>query len=368
MFKNNDINQEKLNSLSEKALNYSAGLTISASIYLGDKLGLYKGMMDSFPVSSLELATKLDLNERWVREWLYGQVTAGFIDYNQHNDTFILSPEAVKVLADDANPYFQAGSFSKILALPTIIKALGDSFKSGLGFNFDISGADGAKEVEKTFSAWYRSAFLDTVLPSLDKVKEKLNGGVKVADIGCGSGIALIEMAKLFPKSQFFGYEISKHALSLAENNKKIAQVDNVKFFNADESSLPKDKSFSLITAFDCLHDMTDPQEMIFTIEQSLEQDGTFFLAELNSKNSFAENMSDNPFAKHMYSWSLLYCLPSSLSSEGGAGLGACGLHENKLNEFLQKTELEIYKKHNFNNPLTAYYEIKFRLNEDGYA
>lgn len=168
-------------------------------------------------------------------------------------------------------------------------------------------------------------------------------------------------MAKLFPKSQFFGYEISKHALSLAENNKKIAQVTNVIFFDANKSPLPKDKSFSLITAFDCLHDMTDPQQMICTIEQSLNQDGTFFLAELNTKNSFLENMLENPFAKHMYSWSLLYCLPSSLSSEGGAGLGACGLHENKLDEFLNNTSLVIYKKHNFNNPLTAYYEIKLR-------
>lgn len=167
MIKNTNINEDKLNSLSEKALNYSVGMTISASVYLGDKLGLYKGMMNSVPISSLELAKKLELNERWVREWLHGQVAAGFIEYDKHKDNYVLSPEAVKVLADDSNPYFQAGSFSKILALPTIIKALEGSFKSGLGFNFDISGEAGAQEVEKTFSAWYRSTFLETVLPKL---------------------------------------------------------------------------------------------------------------------------------------------------------------------------------------------------------
>lgn len=360
MLKNESINPDKLNSLSEKALNYSVGMTISASVYLGDKLGLYKGMMNSIPVSSLELSKRLGLNERWVREWLHGQVTAGFIEYNDQKGTFLLSPEAVKVLADDSNPYFQAGSFSKILALPTILNALEDSFKTGLGFNFDISGQDGAKEVEKTFSAWYRSTFLESVLPSLDKITEKLMSGVKVADIGCGSGIALIEMAKKFPNSIFVGYEISKNALFLAEKNKLAAQASNVTFYNADELPLPEDHSFSLITAFDCLHDMTDPQKMIYSIENSLHKDGTFFLAELNTRNSFLENLLENPFAKHMFSWSLLYCLPSSLAKQGGTGLGACGLSENKLKEFLSKTNLQIYKKHNFNNPLTAYYEIKF--------
>lgn len=361
MSKNKNIDQDKLNTLAEKALNYSVGMTISAAVYLGDKLNLYKGMKDSIPISSFELAKKLDLNERWVREWLHGQVAAGFVEYNEHNDTYALSPEAVEVLADDSNPYFQAGSFSKILALPTIIKALESSFKSGLGFNFYISGEEGVKEVERTFSAWYRSTFLDTVLPSLDKINEKLIAGVKVADVGCGSGIALIEMAKRFPNSTFFGYEISKDALSLAEKNKLSAQVNNVIFNDTNVSPLPEDNSFSFITAFDCLHDMTNPQQMIFSIEKSLHKDGTFFLAELNTKNSFLENLRDNPFAKHMFSWSLLYCLPSSLARQGGAGLGACGLSENKLNEFLSKTNLKIYKKHDFNNPLTAYYEINFK-------
>lgn len=353
------FDQNKLDAIAEKTLNYSVGMTISAAIYIGNKLGLYKSMMDTKPVTSFDLAKKLKLNERILREWLHGQVTAGLIEYDHQDETYFLSPEAVMVLADDANAYFQAGSFSKILTLPTILKALEETFKTGIGFSFDISGEEGAQDVQDTFAPWFRSTLIDVALPELNLI-EKLTQGMKVADIGCGAGIALIEMAKKFPNSQFFGYDISTHALDLAETNKTNANVTNVTFYNANETPLPEDKTYSFITAFDCLHDMADPQKMIQAIEKALHNDGTFFLAEFETKNSFVENMRENPFARHMYSWSLLYCLPSSLASKGGVGLGTCGLHEDKLNEFLKTTKLSIAKKHNFNNPITAYYEIKF--------
>lgn len=356
----NDLNQEKLSEIANLTLNYSVGMTISASIYLGDKLGIYKAMSNHAAMTSLQLAEKLNLHERWIREWLHSQATAGLIEYIASDDAFLLSREAAKVLADDTNPYFQAGSFSKILSLPTIVNSLENSFKSGIGFGFDISGEDGAKEVERTFCGWYRSTFIDVVLPSLNSIKDKLITGIKVADVGCGSGIALIEMAKRFPNSKFIGYDISKHALSSAEKNKKLAKIDNVTFYNAKNMPLPCDNSFSLITAFDCLHDMSDPEQMILTIEKSLNKEGVFFLAEINTKNSFLENLQKNPYAKHLFSWSLLYCLPSSLSKSDGAGLGACDLSENKLKELLRKTNLTIYKNHDFKNPLQAYYEITF--------
>ena len=59
------------------------------------------------------------------------------------------------------------------------------------------------------------------VLPKLDGVVSKLQAGAKAADIGCGAGVALVEMAEAFPQSAFHGYDISRHALARAEKNKK---------------------------------------------------------------------------------------------------------------------------------------------------
>jgi cyclopropane fatty-acyl-phospholipid synthase-like methyltransferase len=39
----------------------------------------------------------------------------------------------------------------------------------------------------------------------LDGVVAKLETGAKVADVGCGAGVALIEMAKAYPRSDFHG-------------------------------------------------------------------------------------------------------------------------------------------------------------------
>lgn len=355
------MNDKKLMTIANRVLDYSAGMTISASIYLGDKLGLYKALQHQPPTTSTKFAQSLGLHERWITEWLRGQVAASLIDYDQQTDCYHLSPEAACILADDASNYFQAGSFTKILSLPTIIEHLETSFRTGKGFSFDIAGAMGAAEVEKTFAPWYKTIFIDTVLPALDGVEDKLKNGACVADIGCGAGVAIIEMAKKFPCSQFFGYDISIHALARAEKNKSDADIANVIFINNEVSPLPNQQNFDIITIFDALHDMNDPRRMLIDIKKMLKPNGTLFITDLNTKNSFAQNLADNPFAKHMYSWSLLYCLPSGLSQKNGAGLGALGLSEEKLVNMLNEVDMHIYKRHDFGNPLAAYYEIKIK-------
>jgi len=74
---------------------------------------------------------------------------------------------------------------------------------------------------------------ISQVLPKLDGVVTKLQAAVKAADIGCGAGVALVEMAEAFPQSAFNGYDISQHALARAEANKKRANAKNLIFHDA---------------------------------------------------------------------------------------------------------------------------------------
>jgi len=55
---------------------------IAGAIYLGDRLGLYRALDEAGEgASSTELAKRTGLHERWVREWLEGQATAGLVTY-----------------------------------------------------------------------------------------------------------------------------------------------------------------------------------------------------------------------------------------------------------------------------------------------
>src|SRR5215510_4409514 len=250
------IDPAKVKAGGERIFGYLKGMGVSAMIYLGDKLGLYQALNGVGPVTSEDLARKTGLHERWLREWIRGQAAAGIIDY-KGDDRFELSPEVAMFLADDDSPKLAIGIFSDLPQRMAVVERLPEAFRTGIGLNYDARGPEGAHGIERVFGNWYRFTLVPRVLPSLDGVVGKLQTGAKAADVGCGAGIALTEMAKAFPHSEFHGYDISQHALARAETNKVKAGIKNVTFHNAQVDGLPKDSSFDFITAFDCIHDMT---------------------------------------------------------------------------------------------------------------
>jgi 2-polyprenyl-3-methyl-5-hydroxy-6-metoxy-1,4-benzoquinol methylase len=327
-------------------------------IYLGDALGLYRALQGAGPLTSDDLARKTRLHERWVREWLRGQAAAGLIDY-RGNDRFEMSAESALVLADEGSPAFAAGGFCGLPAQIAVLEKLPAAFRTGLGLPYDVFGPEGNRGVERMFAPWFRTMLVPFALPKLDGVVAKLQAGAQVADVGCGAGIALIEMAKAYPRSEFHGYEISRHALELAEANKADAGLTNVRFHDAEREPLPADASFDFITTFDCIHDMAHPDTVIRAIRKALKLDGTWLIADIRSAPTFEENLKDNPMAGMMYGFSVLSCMSSALSEPNGAGLGALGFDEQVARRMTAEAGFTHFASHDFENPLNAYYEVR---------
>ena len=352
------IDPAKIKASGERVFGYLKGMAVSAMIYLGDKLGLYRAMNGAGALTPEQIAEKTGLHERWVREWIRGQAAAGIIDY-QGDGRFELSPETAMFLADPDSPKLAIGIFSDLPQRMAVVERLPESFKTGLGLNYDARGAEGAVGIERVFGNWYRSVLVSQVLPKLDGVNRKLSAGAKAADVGCGAGVALIEMAKAFPHSQFHGYDISQHALSRAEMNKTSANAKNVTFHNAATDGLPTDASFDFITTFDCIHDMTRPAEMIQTIRKAIRPDGTWFIADIKSLPTFEENLEKNPMTTLLYAFSVMGCMSSALSEHGGAGLGTLGFNESVARQMTAAAGFTRFQRHDFENALNAYYEVR---------
>ncbi len=104
---------------------------------------------------------------------------------------------------------------------------------------------------------------------------------------------------------------------------------------------------------------MTEPQKVIEQIFKALKADGTLFVADLNVLDSFEDNLRDNPLAKYFYACSISCCLPSSLSQPGGAGLGTLGFGEKVARDMAKRAGFTQFKRHDFQNPFNAYYEIR---------
>lgn len=187
--------------------------------------------------------------------------------------------------------------------------------------------------VARFFRPGYQNNLVASWLPALDGVVAKLERGAKVADIGCGHGWSTVLMAKSFPKSQFIGFDFHPGSIEDAQVHAESHGVSaNARF----EVGLAKDypgRDFDLVTCFDCLHDMGDPAGAATHIRRSLKADGTWMIVEPMAGNSLKENL--NPVGRLYYAASTMICIPTSLSQEVGAALGAQA-GEAKLQEVIK--------------------------------
>ncbi|HEY0521351.1 MAG TPA: class I SAM-dependent methyltransferase [Ilumatobacteraceae bacterium] len=353
------VDPEKLKQYSLLLFSKLEGAVTAGMVHLGDQLGLYAAMRSAAtPLASGELAVRAGLDERWVREWAYNQAAAGLIDVDGEQ-RFSLSPEAEAVLATREHPAFGMGMFHRLPELMQSLRIVSESFVTGLGHDYDSHGPDGAVGIERSFEPWNNAHLVPTVLPALDGVVERLTAGASVADVGCGAGSAVLLMAKTFPQSTFVGYDISEHALRRAKAKQAEARVANATFVDPRESPLPDDHSIDVVTTFDCVHDMTHPQEMMNSIHAALAPDGTWLLVDIKALDTFEENVRKNPMASLMYGISVLSCMSSALSEPGGAGLGTLGLSGNTARSMAQRAGFTRFRKLDVEHSVNAFYEIR---------
>ena len=339
------------------------GAVTAGMIHLGDRLGLYEVMATSDGGDTSEsLAAKAGLHERWVREWLHNQVAARIVtcaDLAATPPVFHLSPEGVAVLATPTHPAYGMGMFHRLPQTMGALNAMPEAFRTGVGHDYDSHGPEGAVGIERSFEPWNLNFLIPMVIPSLEGVQGKLIAGARVADIGCGSGGAALLMGSTFPKSIIEGFDISKFALQRAEERKAESHVSNVSFFDPRDNPIADDNSYDLICTFDCIHDMTHPTEMMKTIRKALKNDGTWLLVDIKAHDSLELNVSKNPMASLLYGISVLSCMSSAMSEDGGEGLGTLGLSAVRAESMAREAGFTQFKKLDVEHSVNAFYEVR---------
>lgn len=354
-----EVDQERLDAYLQKVMgSITMGMNTVISA-LGDQLGLYRSLHRLGRASGAELADATGLDERWVTEWLRHQACVGQIDYDADDDRFHLSPEAVIVLLDDTHPQHFAGGFESIASTFSSLPQLANAFHNGGGLSYDDHGAGCASGIERMTAYLKEHVLIPTILPMIDGLTERLEAGIRVADVGCGGGRALLVLADAFPASSFVGYDTSAHALQRARAAQALQGLDNVRFLDPDQEPLPTTATYELITTFDVVHDVPYPDRLIRDIHAALTDDGVWLCEDIRSLPTFAENLAMNPLAPTMYGFSLLVCLSSGLSRPGGAGLGTLGFNETVARRMTAEAGFGHFRKLPHDNPLNVFYDIR---------
>jgi len=349
-----ELDQAKLGAFGEKMLGI-LNLGMAANmISLGHRVGLFDTMAAlGGPATSHSIANAANLDERYVREWLGAMATAGVVEYEPGRAAFFLPPEhaAMTTRAAGAGNFASFAQFVPLCA--GVENELVTAFRNGGGVPY-TSYPRFHEAMAEMSGAIVDATLLDITLPLVPGVIERLESGIRVADVGCGSGHAVNVMAKRFPNSEFVGMDFSAEAVGRARAEAQAWGLSNATFQEQDAAQLDGSQTFAFITTFDAVHDQAHPQAMVNGIHKALDAGGYWLCVDIQASSHVGENLQ-HPLGTFMYSVSCSHCMTVSLAYDGD-GLGAMwGVQ--KAREVFTEAGFDQIDVHNVpGDPMNNYY------------
>jgi 2-polyprenyl-3-methyl-5-hydroxy-6-metoxy-1,4-benzoquinol methylase len=299
------------------------GMLDLASVYLGDRLGLYRSLADDGPATAAQLAQRAGIDERYAREWLEQQAVTGFLTVDDvaaapEARVFTL-PRAHAVTLLDRDSTASATPMALFLApVGQMLPRLVEAYRTGDGIAWSEYGDD-CWQGQGDFNRPFMRGGLAAELAKIPDLHAKLSSGGRVADIACGVGWSAIAIAKAYPKVTVDGYDLDGAALTQATAYAKAEGAsDRVHFFIRDAAKASG--TYDLVTIFEALHDMSAPVEVLRAIRSKLAPGGSLIVADENVKDTFTAPGDD--VERSMYGSSITFCLPNGLADKPSAATG----------------------------------------------
>jgi 2-polyprenyl-3-methyl-5-hydroxy-6-metoxy-1,4-benzoquinol methylase len=323
---------------------------------IGDELGLFKELAEGGPATSTELAARTGLNERYLREWIYGSSAAGYLEFDKATRKASLPEAHVPVLAEECGPMFLGATLSMVHEILKPYAGVVDAFRKGGGVDYNAYDPSMWTNLERHSCVRYSNLLVQEWMPLLPEVAGRLEAGARFADFGCGAGGSTVELAKAYPNAQFVGYDLLDDNVRLAEQKAKRAGVeDRVSFRRFDFADGAPDR-YDVIATFDVIHDMADPKAGLRTLRDAVADDGVYLLMDVVCEDDPADN--EGPMAVFKFVASLHYCMTTAMAN-GGDGLGTCGFPEATVREYCTEAGFRSVRRVPIEHPLNALYVVE---------
>jgi ubiquinone/menaquinone biosynthesis C-methylase UbiE len=306
-----DFAERMLRTMNEAAL--------ALMVSVGHRTGLFDVMAAMPAATSVEIASRASLDERYVREWLAVMTTGRIVEHDATTASYSLPADHAAWLTRAAGMQNLASGMQYIGLLALVEDQIVDCFRRGGGVPYSAFPRFQAIMAEDS-GAVHDATLLDVTLPLVPGLVDKLRQGIDVADVGCGSGHAANLMAQAFPRSRFVGFDFSDTGIAAARLEADRHGLANVRFDKRDAAHLGEVDRFDFITTFDAVHDQARPDLMLAGIATALRPDGVYLCVDTSASSTLAENM-DHPLGPFLYAVSCMHCMTVSLA-EGGMGLG----------------------------------------------
>jgi 2-polyprenyl-3-methyl-5-hydroxy-6-metoxy-1,4-benzoquinol methylase len=330
----------------------SAALVMMAS--MGHRTCLFDTMSEIGPATIDEIASRAELSQRYVREWLGAMVTGNIVEHRPEDGTYVLPAEHAEFLTRKAVPNNMASMCQWVSVLGAAEDHVVDAFKHGQGVPYSAYKRFHHVMAEESAQTTV-AGMLEHIVPLVPNLRQNLERGITVLDVGCGAGGALNLLAEQFPSSRFVGYDLCEEAIDLARAEARTRGATNIQFEVHDVSTMSDRNTYGLITAFDAIHDQSHPDRVLVNIHRALQPGGTFLMQDIAASSHVHENM-DHPIGPFIYTISCMHCMSVALTN-GGMGLGAAWGKEKAI-EMLGEAGFKGVRVESLDHDIINYYYI----------
>lgn len=296
-----------------------------ANVELGIRLGLYEHLAAAGPHTAGSLAAASGIAERYAQEWLEQQAVAGVVDVVDATRPaaareYVLPAAHALVLVDDDSDACMKPCAAVVPWMAKALDIMEVEFRRGEGAAF------GLFDLHDVQAAFTRPVFVNHLtqhwLPALPEVQARLDAGapVRIAEVGCGEGLAAITIAKAYPNVEIDGFDLDDTSIDIARRDAVAAGVgDRVHFAVRDAADAEIDGGYDLVMAIEMVHDVPDPVGILRTMKMLAGDRGVVLVVDERTEDSFAVPASE--MERLFYSFSTLHCLAVSMQ-HGGVGTG----------------------------------------------
>jgi len=316
----NELDQAKSDAFAGHMVGLLNNAALALMISVGHRVGLFDAMSKLQPATSEQIATAAGLNERYVREWLCAMVTGKIVVHQPADETFALPAEHAAWLTRAAGTNNLALQAQYIPLLAQVEDRIIECFRRGGGVPYSAYPRFQRLMAEES-GAVHDASLVNKILPLVPGLVARLQAGLDVADVGCGSGHAVNLMARAFPNSRFLGLDLSEEGILAGRSEAQQMALSNARFEVRDVTRLGARSQYDFVTAFDAIHDQAKPYEVLRGIAEALRPGGAFLMVDIAASSKLGDNL-DHTLAPLLYTVSCLHCMTVSLA-QGGEGLGA---------------------------------------------
>ena len=347
----------------ERLLQSARGTFEIFSVYIGVRLGFYPALAAGGPLTSTELASRTGTAERYAREWLEQQAVAGILEVDDEKAEarkrrFGLPAAYVEVLVDEDSLNYLAPLARLVVGSIRPLDSLLNAYRTGGGVPYAHYGAD----LREGQAAINRPMFLRQLgsewLPTMPDVHARLmaDPSARIADVGCGAGWSSIGIAQAYPKAVVDGFDSDQASVDLAQRNATAEGLaDRVKFHVRDAGSPELAGRYDLVTAFECLHDMSRPVSALKAMRQLAGDHGAVLVVDERVGDVFTA--AGNDVERFIYGCSILHCLPVGKADAPSAETGAV-LRPSTLRHYSEEAGFRRLEVLGIETPFFRFYRL----------